>query len=73
MHRSGKKSGKPDILSRRSDHLFYYSHNVSCCIMNYKSFDESLINSILKSLKSDDLFIKIESYISNKNNEKSFY
>jgi len=69
MHRSGKKSGKPDILSRRSDHLFYYSHNVSCCIMNYKSFDESLINSILKSLKSDDLFIKIEYYISNKNNK----
>ena len=60
MYRSGKKSGKPDILSRRRDHLVEYSRNVSCCVMNYKSFDESLINSILKSLKGDDLFIKIE-------------
>ena len=71
VYRSGKKSGKPDILSRRSDHLFDYSRKFSCDVINYKSFDESLINSILKSLNSDDLFIKIKSYISNKNNENS--
>ena len=68
VYRSGKKSGKSDILSIRSDHLFDYSRGVSYCVINCNSSDESLINSILKSLNNDDLFIKIKSFIFNISN-----
>jgi len=68
VYRSGKRSGKPDILSRRSDLLFDCYHDVSCCVINYNSSNESLINSILKSLNNDDLFMKIKSFILNNSN-----
>jgi len=68
VYRAGKKSGKPDILSRRSDHLFDCSHDASCCVINSKSSDESLINSILKSLSNDDFYNKVKSFISSNSN-----
>ena len=68
VYRTGKKSGKPDILSRRSDNLFNCSRDVSCCVINCNSPDESIINYILKFLNNDDLFIKIKSFILNNSN-----
>jgi len=66
VYRAGKKSGKPDLLSRRSDHLFANnSRSISCCVINcIDSKKDSLINSILASLKDDDLFIRISKFIS---------
>ncbi|MBE6133033.1 MAG: hypothetical protein E7180_06615 [Erysipelotrichaceae bacterium] len=68
VYRAGKKSGKPDLLSRRSDHLFNYSNNVSCCVVNcFKINEDTLINSILNSLKDDEFYIKIKSFLENNN------
>eukprot|EP00833_Pecoramyces_ruminatium_P010577 jgi/Orpsp1_1/1184609/evm.model.c7180000090259.1 len=65
IYRAGKKSGKPDLLSRRSDHLFANNtRSISCCVINcIDSKKDSLINSILASLKDDDLFISISKFI----------
>ena len=66
IYRAGKKSGKPDLLSRRSDHLFANLRTVSkCCLTISKKSSDSLINSILSSLNSDELFCKIKTYLSN--------
>ena len=64
IYRSGKKSGKPDLLSRRSDHLFANLRTLSkyCLKISNKS-DNSLINSILSSLSSDVLYCQIKSYL----------
>ena len=60
IYRAGKKSGKPDLLSRRSDHLFNRIRTCSCCVINYgNKLDDSLINSILSSLKDDPLYLDI--------------
>ena len=65
VYRAGRKSGKPDILSRRSDHLFNYSKNVSCCVINcLKINEDSLTNSILSALPNDDFFLNIKSRLS---------
>ena len=73
IYRSGKKSGKPDLLSRRSDHLFANLCKISCCHTDLTdSKNHSLINSILSSLKNDEFYNKIKSsitsntYINNK-------
>ena len=74
VYRAGRKSGKPDILSRRSDHLFNYSKNVSCCVINcLKINEDSLTNSILSALPNDDFFLNIKSRLSgiNVDNNKS--
>jgi len=64
IYRSGKKSGKPDLLSRRSDHLFSNLRPVSkCCYKISNKFDGSLTNCILSSLNSDELFNQIKSYL----------
>ena len=64
IYRAGKKSGKPDLLSRRSDHLFANLRTVSkCCLKISNKSDNSLINSILISLNDDELFLKIRTYL----------
>ena len=64
VYRSGKKSGKPDLLSRRSDHLFTNFNSVpKRCLKISNKFDDSLTNCILSSLNSDDLFCQIKSYL----------
>ena len=64
VYRAGKKSGKPDLLSRRSDHLFANLRAVSkCCLNISKNTNNSLVNSILSSLHSDELFCKIKSFL----------
>ena len=66
IYRTGKKSGKPDLLSRRSDHLFVNLRTVSkCCLKISNKSDDSLINSILSALKSDELFTNIKSFLDN--------
>ena len=51
VYRPGKKSGKPDLLSRRSDHLFANLRTLSkCCLKISNKSDYSLIDSILSSL-----------------------
>jgi len=66
IYHAGKKSGKPDLLSRRSDHLFANLWNVSkCCLTISKKSGDSLINSIFSSLNSDELFCKVKTYLSN--------
>jgi len=67
VYRAGKKSGKPDILSRRSDHLFNYSRKVSCSVINCRSSDDTLINSILHSLDNDEFYSKVKSFFTGKN------
>ena len=59
VYRVGKKSRKPDILSRRSDHLFNYSQTVSCRVINCNASDDCLCNSILNSLKDDITKLKL--------------
>jgi len=55
---SGKKSGKPSILLRRSDHLFASLHTVSKYYFKIsKKFDGSLSDCILSSLNSDNVYI----------------
>jgi len=72
IYRSGKKSGKPDLLSRRSDHLFANLRTVSKCLLKISNkADSSLINSILSSLNSDELFIRIKSYLNGNRNSLS--
>jgi len=62
VYLAGKKSGKPDILFRRSDHLFNYSRKVSCSVINCRSSDDTLINSILHSLDNDEFYSKVKSF-----------
>ncbi len=67
IYRSGKKSGKPDLLSRRSDHLPHNLRSITKrCLKICNNTDNSLINSILSSLNSDDLFCKIKSHLLDK-------
>jgi len=67
VYRAGKKSGKPDILSRRSDHLFNYSRKVSCSVINCRSSGDTLITSILRSLDNDEFYSKVKSSFFDKN------
>eukprot|EP00833_Pecoramyces_ruminatium_P015778 jgi/Orpsp1_1/1189810/evm.model.d7180000074656.1 len=63
IYRAGKKSGKPDILSRRSDHLFACVRSISC-VVNFCNFqNDSLISTIYKSLKNDELYNKIVNFL----------
>jgi len=64
IYRAGKKSGKPDILSRRSDHLFNVSRIVSCRLLQiYDYEDDTLINSIGEKLKNDEYYCKVKDFI----------
>jgi len=51
VYRASKKSGKLDLLSRGSDHLFANnSSSISCCVINcINNKRDNLINSILAS------------------------
>ena len=69
IYRAGKKSGKPDLLSRRSDHLFAKVLPISYVITRSKTLDDSLTNSILKSLENDELYNKIVSFLNNKTSD----
>ena len=55
VYHAGKKSGKPNFLSRRSDYLFNYPQTVSCRVINCNASDDCLCNSILNSLKDDEM------------------
>jgi len=59
VYRAGKKSGKPDILSRRSDHFVDSPNDVSCLSIRLHSNNKTLIDSILNDLKKDDLYKSI--------------
>ena len=65
IYRAGKKSGKPDLLSRRSDHLFACVRSIS----RFNNFDnindKPLISSISNSLKDDEMYNKIIKYLKN--------
>ncbi len=64
IYRAGKKSGKPDILSRRSDHLFNVYRIASCCVIRVCNIeDNTIVNSILKNLKSDEFYNKVREFI----------
>jgi len=66
IYHAGKKSGKPDLHFGRNDHLFANLRTVSkCCLIISKKSSDSLINSILSSLNSDELFCKIKTYLNN--------
>jgi len=68
IYRAGKKSGKPDILSRRCDHIDSIntdSSNASCFSIKLDSIDKPLVDAILDNLKSDDFYNSILQYINN--------
>ena len=65
IYRAGKKSGKPDILSRRSDHLFASVRPISCVINSCSFKNDSLISSIHDSLANDEFYCKITEFLKN--------
>ena len=73
VYSSGKKSGKPDLLSRRSDHLFNYEFNSYCRVINCLTINnDTLTNSILNAIENDELYnsVKISLSINNAVNPK---
>ena len=73
IYRSGKKSGKPDLLSRRSDHLFSQLRSISCVKINdFRNSNKSLISSILSSLNKDIMYKKFKKALSDNNSDSAF-
>jgi len=64
VNRSGKKSSKPDLLSR-SDHLFNYEFNSSCRVINCLTINnDTLTNSILNALEYDKFYNSVKTSLS---------
>ena len=65
VYRSRKKSGKPDLLFRRSDHLFNHEFNSSCRVINYLTINnDTLTNSILNALENDEFYNSVKTSLS---------
>ena len=73
VYRSWKKSGKPDLLARRSDHFFNYEFNSYCRVINCLTINnDTLTNSILNALEHDEFYNSVRTSLSinNSNNHK---
>jgi len=59
------KNWVPDLLSRRSDHLFNYEFNSSCRVINCLTINNNtLTNSILNALENDEFYNFVKSSLS---------
>ena len=64
------KNWVPDLLSRRSDHLFNYEFNSSCRVINCLTINnDTLINSTLNALEYDEFYNSVKTSLSINNDD----